>query len=118
MSMHDKMVANPLDMSNNKYVPSSNRPTSPLQRDTNPLGYPLKRNTLFIRQKAKDMHMKVDDLLMGKKDIAELKRENLELYSKYSKYVQWTFFNKDAYAYAFVEESTTIEKKPRHALKE
>ena len=85
--MHDKMVENPLDMSNNKYIPTPNRQPSPVQRDYNPLGNPLKRNSMFITRqgKTKDMHMKPDDLLSTKKDVSKMSKENLELYKKYAK---------------------------------
>ena len=45
LSMHDKMVDNPFDMSN-KYNP---RPLSGQQRDMNPLGHPLRANSHFLQ---------------------------------------------------------------------
>ena len=44
LSMHDKMVDNPLDQ-RHKYEP---RPLSGSQRDMNPLGFPLRTNSTFL----------------------------------------------------------------------
>ena len=45
MSMHDNIVDNPLDMSDQKYsVPPRTRPVS-AQRDMNPLGFPLSKDS-------------------------------------------------------------------------
>ncbi|XP_012945580.1 uncharacterized protein LOC106013701 [Aplysia californica] len=54
--MHDNIVDNPLDMSDQKYtMPPRTRPAS-AQRDMNPLGFPLSKNSsLQMRQKAKDL---------------------------------------------------------------
>lgn len=75
--MHDGICDNPLDMSMNKYGPE-HRVTE--QRDMNPLGYPLKKQTaFFLRQQA-------EDLLSGKKpDTEQAKKENTEIINKYSK---------------------------------
>lgn len=79
LSMHDGICDNPLNMSLNKYGPDR-KVTE--QRDMNPLGYPLKKQTAFmLRQQA-------EELLSGKKtDKEHAKKENTELLNKYSKYV-------------------------------
>ena len=83
LSMHDKMCDNPLDMSNTKYM--QHRPAS-VQRDMNPLGFPLKKNTPFIERnnRAKSLHKKADDLLSGKKP-NEVSSEGLDMFNKYQK---------------------------------
>lgn len=75
--MHDGICDNPLDMSLNKY--GANRRVNE-QRDMNPLGHPLKKQTAFmLRQQA-------EDLLSGKKpEKEEAKKENSELINRYSK---------------------------------
>ena len=42
LSMHDKMITNPFDMSNTKYQPDR-KPTAVYSRDLNPLGHPLNK---------------------------------------------------------------------------
>ena len=42
LSMHDKMITNPFDMSNTKYQPDR-QPTAVYSRDLNPLGHPLSK---------------------------------------------------------------------------
>lgn len=75
--MHDGICDNPLDMSLSKYGPGRKVDE---QRDMNPLGYPLKKQTAFmLRQQA-------EDLLSGKKpDKNEAKKENAEMLNRYSK---------------------------------
>ena len=75
--MHDGICDNPLDMSLNKYGPG-HRVTE--QRDMNPLGYSLKKQTAFmLRQQA-------EELLAGKKpDVEQAKKDNAEVLKKYSK---------------------------------
>ena len=42
LSMHDKMITNPFDMSNTKYQPDR-KPIAVYSRDLNPLGHPLSK---------------------------------------------------------------------------
>lgn len=80
LSMHDNICDNPLDMSDNKYNGLLRKPSGePRQRDVNPLGHPLKRNSGY--QLKKQAH----DLVDGKIDPNDLKKEKLELLHKYSK---------------------------------
>lgn len=79
--MHDKMLDNPFDMSNTKYQPD--RPVSS-QRDQNPLGHPLKKESVWLTKQEKDKQAK--DLLSGK-NTDQYKQQNMDLYNKYQKYV-------------------------------
>lgn len=75
--MHDGICDNPLDMSLNKY-PQGHRVVD--QRDMNPLGYPLKKQTAFI------LRQQAEELLAGKKpDKEDAKKQNAELLNRYSK---------------------------------
>ena len=47
LSMHDKMITNPFDMSNTKYQPDR-KPTAVYSRDLNPLGHPLSKASYEI----------------------------------------------------------------------
>ncbi|GFS03619.1 hypothetical protein ElyMa_001154700 [Elysia marginata] len=79
LSMHDNIVDNPLDMANNKYDKLLRKPSGlPRQRDHNPLGNPLSRDSSFQnKQMARDM-------LDGKISIEDVKAEKKQLISKYS----------------------------------
>lgn len=76
--MHDGICDNPLDMSLSKYGP--NRKFDE-QRDMNPLGFSLKKQTAFmLRQQA-------EELLGGKKpDVEQAKKDNADIINRYSKY--------------------------------
>ena len=86
MSMHDKMISNPFDMSNNKYQPTKRVPSGQLQRDMNPLGSHLRRDTLFMQrtQRAREMHKEADNLLSGRR-VSLTHKEHLDLFNKYQK---------------------------------
>ncbi|GFO14408.1 hypothetical protein PoB_004091300 [Plakobranchus ocellatus] len=77
--MHDNIVDNPLDMSDQKYsVPPRTRPVS-AQRDMNPLGFPLsKTSSLQMRQQAKD-------LMEGRLKPSDVSPEKAETLYKYAK---------------------------------
>lgn len=78
LSMHDNIVENPLDMSDNKYEKKLRKPSgSYRQRDINPLGMPLKKTSTFLLRK------QANDLIEGKIDPASLKKEKLDLLTKY-----------------------------------
>ena len=80
--MHDNMCDNPLDMSNTRYM--HKRPAS-VQRDMNPLGYPMKKDTRFIQKNSHTaLHKKANDLLGGKKP-SEVSSEGLDIFNKYNK---------------------------------
>ncbi len=91
--MHDKMMDNPLDMSNNKYQPPRVPSGSQRQRDINPLGYSLSKDSLFLaRQKrSRELHENAEELLSGKKNTrtsqqaAQIKSDNFDMFSKYQK---------------------------------
>ena len=55
-------------------------------RDMNPLGYPLKKDSVYLTKKlrAKEMHQKAEDLLSGRR-VEEIKNENLDIFNKYQK---------------------------------
>lgn len=75
--MHDGICDNPLDMSLTKY-PVGHKATE--QRDMNPLGFSLKKNTSFL------LKQQAEDLLSGKKpDKEQARKDNLEMLNKYSK---------------------------------
>lgn len=75
--MHDGICDNPLDMSLNKYG-SGHRVSE--QRDMNPLGFSLKKQTAFI------LRQQAEDLLVGKKpDKEQAKKDNSEMMNRYSK---------------------------------
>ena len=82
--MHEKMCYNPLDMSNNKYQPPRVPSGSYGQRDMNPLGYQLKRDSLFMKraQRARELQDRAEDLLSGKKT---MDKKSLDMFSKYQK---------------------------------
>ncbi|XP_076448070.1 uncharacterized protein LOC143284853 [Babylonia areolata] len=79
LSMHDNIVDNPLDMSDQKYtLPPRTRPPS-TQRDMNPLGYPLSRkSSLLMRKQARD-------LMEGKMNTGGLRPETRDRLQKYSR---------------------------------
>lgn len=80
LSMHENIVDNPLDMSDQKYnskkrqLSGGNR-----QRDMNPLGQPLKQTSTFMMRK------QALDVLDGKIDPKKMKTEKLEALNKYAK---------------------------------
>lgn len=77
LSMHDGICDNPLDMSLDKYAPG-HKVTE--QRDMNPLGFSLKKNTSFL------LRAQAEELLAGKKpDKEQAKKDNKELLNRYSK---------------------------------
>ncbi|ESP04566.1 hypothetical protein LOTGIDRAFT_237314 [Lottia gigantea] len=80
MSMHDNIVDNPLDMSDNKYEAMMRKPSgSKKQRDINPLGFPLKRESSYqMRQQAKE-------LLEGKVKMEDIRAEKRDMLQKYTK---------------------------------
>ncbi|GFO14405.1 hypothetical protein PoB_004091000 [Plakobranchus ocellatus] len=81
LSMHDNIVDNPLNMANNKYDQLLRKPSGlPRQRDHNPLGNPLSRDSSFQNKQM------ARDLLEGKISMEEVKREKRELITKYTKY--------------------------------
>lgn len=69
-------------MSDNKYDAMTRKPSGAFrQRDINPLGQPLKKtSTYMLRQRAKD-------LVEGRINKEDLKKEQVEILNKYSKYV-------------------------------
>ena len=77
--MHDGMLDNPLDMSSTKYRPT--RPVSS-QRDMNPLGYPLRKDTAWMQKQTQ--HGQANDLLKGH-NVGEIKQQQMDLYNKYQK---------------------------------
>ena len=80
MSMHDGMCNNPLDMSATKYQPPR---VASAQRDMNPLGQPLRKDTRFHRDNLKSQ---AEDLLTGKKGaVQEASRQALDAFNKYKK---------------------------------
>ena len=80
--MHDNMCNNPLDMSPDKY---GNRQPSAAQRDQNPLGQPLKKETGFIEKHyKKDVNKEAADILSGRVS-AGANQENRELFDRYQK---------------------------------
>ena len=74
LSMHENIVDNPLDMSSDKYDHLLRKPSGGhRQRDMNPSGYPLRRESVFqLREQAKD-------LLDGKINPSDLKEEKVKL---------------------------------------
>lgn len=79
LSMHENIIDNPLDMSDNKYDHMLRKPSGGhRQRDMNPLGQPMKKESFFqLRAQAKD-------LLDGKINPKDLKEEKLKLLQKIS----------------------------------
>lgn len=79
MSMHDNICVDPLDMRDDKYTGNLRKTSGATrQRDMNPLGYPLKKDSShMLRQQAQD-------LVEGRIDPNELKKEKLELLKKYA----------------------------------
>lgn len=84
--MHENIVDNPLDMSDDKYDHMLRKPSGGhRQRDMNPFGYPLRRESVFqLREQAKD-------LLDGKVDPKDLKEEKVKLLQKVATYVPFNF---------------------------
>lgn len=79
LSFHDNICHNPLDMSNCKYEPSYRRKAS-MQRDMNPLGNHLNKDSAFFRKK------EAADLLSGKEDPkAKKDKENADMLNRYQK---------------------------------
>ncbi|KAH9510115.1 hypothetical protein Btru_043506 [Bulinus truncatus] len=79
LSMHDNIIDNPLDMNNNKYEHMLRRPSGlPRQRDHNPLGNPLKKDSSYQNKQL------ARDLLEGKIDINEIKAEKRETVAKFA----------------------------------
>ena len=81
LSLHDNIVDNPLDMSDQKYTqPPRTRPPSS-QRDMNPLGFPLnKKSSLLMRKQARD-------LMEGRLNAAGFRpetRDRLQRFARYS----------------------------------
>ena len=84
MSMHDNMCNNPLDMSSDKYM---DRQASAAQRDQNPLGHHLTKNSVFIQAnatKGADVHKQARDLLTGRA-AASATEENRDMFNRYQK---------------------------------
>ena len=80
LSMHDNIVDNPLDMSNNKYDALLRRPSGHRrQRDMNPLGQPLNKKSSF------QMRQQAEELLEGKITIDDVPKDNRDLINKYKK---------------------------------
>ncbi|XP_046353247.1 uncharacterized protein LOC124133066 isoform X5 [Haliotis rufescens] len=79
LSMHDNIIDNPLDMSDDKYDSMLRKPSGGhRQRDINPLGQPLdKKSSYQMRQQALD-------LLEGRINIDDVKKEDRELLQKYT----------------------------------
>ncbi|XP_046563193.1 uncharacterized protein LOC124272090 isoform X4 [Haliotis rubra] len=79
LSMHDNIVDNPLDMSDDKYDSMLRKPSGGhRQRDVNPLGQPLdKKSSYQLRQQALD-------LLEGRINIDDVKKEDREMLQKYT----------------------------------
>lgn len=76
LSMHENIVDNPLDMSDDKYDHMLRKPSGGhRQRDMNPLGQQLKRDSVFqLRQQAQDLldgKIKPDDLKEEKRKLLE-----------------------------------------------
>uniref|UniRef100_A0A1I8G0Z9 SAP domain-containing protein n=1 Tax=Macrostomum lignano TaxID=282301 RepID=A0A1I8G0Z9_9PLAT len=69
LSFHDNILSNPLDMSDLKYTPTYRRRAS-AQRDMNPLAFPLKKNTKFMRDHA------VGTLMEGKPLDSVVRKDN------------------------------------------
>ncbi|RUS85817.1 hypothetical protein EGW08_006446 [Elysia chlorotica] len=79
LSMHDNIVDNPLDMASNKYDQMLRKPSGlPRQRDHNPLGNPLSRDSAFQNKQV------ARDLLQGKISLDDIKAEKQEIITKYS----------------------------------
>ncbi|XP_041349516.1 uncharacterized protein LOC121368836 [Gigantopelta aegis] len=80
LSMHDNIVNNPLDMSNNKYDALLRRPSGQSrQRDINPLGQPLSKKSSF------QMRQQAQELLEGKITMDDVNKDNRDLINKYKK---------------------------------
>lgn len=80
LSMHDNIVDNPLDMSDQKYNHKLRQLSGGTrQRDMNPLGMPMKKTSTFQLRK------QAQDLMEGKVDPNKLRGEKVELLNKYAK---------------------------------
>lgn len=79
LSMHDNIVDNPLDMSDQKYNQKLRQLSGGTrQRDMNPLGMPLKKTSTFQLRK------QAQDLIEGKIDPKKMKEEKVEILNKYA----------------------------------
>ena len=79
LSLHDNIISNPFDMSDEKYImPPRKRPPSP-QRDMNPLGQPLsKKSSFLMKRQARDYaEGKLGDQMMGEDSL-----DKIQMYSK------------------------------------
>lgn len=77
--MHDNICDDPFDMSREKYqMPPRKRPPS-AQRDMNPLGQPLKKDSTYLMRK------QAQDLLEGKISAHAVSKDYLDVLNKYSK---------------------------------
>uniref|UniRef100_A0A1I8H0C0 Reverse transcriptase domain-containing protein n=1 Tax=Macrostomum lignano TaxID=282301 RepID=A0A1I8H0C0_9PLAT len=96
LSFHDNILSNPLDMSDLKYTPTYRRRAS-AQRDMNPLAFPLKKNTKFMRDHA------VGTLMEGKPLDSVVRKDNEK--------VQKAFDRKEGHAIAGLDtESNALRK--------
>ncbi|GFS03632.1 hypothetical protein ElyMa_001155200 [Elysia marginata] len=104
MSMHDNIVDNPLDMSDQKYsVPPRTRPVS-AQRDMNPLGFHLSKNSsLQMRQQAKD-------LMEGKLKDSDISPERAEKLYKYAKLPEIKGHHRTGSAGSSKSSGSSVEK--------
>ncbi|WAR25226.1 hypothetical protein MAR_010930 [Mya arenaria] len=86
LSMHDNIVYNPLDMSNQKYQqPPRERPPS-VQRDMNPLGCDLtKQSAYWVRKKAMEMMSGTSNnaVQVSRSYMDILKRYKADRYTRY-----------------------------------
>ena len=85
LSLHDNIVDNPLDMSDQKYTqPPRTRPPSS-QRDMNPLGFPLnKKSSLLMRKQARD-------LMEGRLNAAGFRPETRDRLQRFGRYSPTSF---------------------------
>ncbi|XP_067685072.1 uncharacterized protein [Haliotis asinina] len=91
MSLHDNIVDNPLDMSDQKYVmPPRQRPPSP-QRDMNPLGNALSKFSSFLMKK------QARDLKDGRLDPSMVREDQLAVLKSYAKLPDIDTFDKPKY---------------------
>ncbi|KAJ8301111.1 hypothetical protein KUTeg_020098 [Tegillarca granosa] len=77
--MHDNICDDPFDMSREKYqMPPRKRPPS-VQRDMNPLGNPLKKDSVYLMKK------QAQELLDGKLNARDVSKDYLDVLNRYSK---------------------------------
>ncbi|KAK3580637.1 hypothetical protein CHS0354_013399 [Potamilus streckersoni] len=79
LSMHENIVGNPLDMSDDKYDHLLRKPSgASRQRDVNPIGFPLRKESVF------QMRQQAQDLLEGRINPKDITKERNELLNKYA----------------------------------